>query len=93
MFFTLYIRPLFTSVDSPKLVIRIVYFNFFSEGCFGKHRRSSEPHLRILPSGKQEIRAGKNVVLTCRSQVPNLDLIRDMKWIDPRGKEIEQDER
>ena len=34
-----------------------------------RSRRSGQPHLRILPSGRQEIRAGKNLVLTCRAQV------------------------
>ena len=69
-------------------------FDKFSlKGCLGKHKRSSEPHLKILPSGKQEIRAGKNLVLTCRAQVPNRELIKDLKWINPRGQEIPQDDR
>ena len=57
------------------------------------HRRSAGPHLRILPSGKQEIRAGKNLVLTCRAQVPNIELIKHLRWINPRGQEIPQDDR
>ena len=39
------------------------------EGDMTRSRRSGHPHLRILPSGRQEIRAGKNLVLTCRAQV------------------------
>jgi len=62
-------------------------------GCRGKHRRSSEPYLKILPSGRQEIRAGKNLVLTCRAQVPNIDLIKNLRWYNPRGQEIPQDDR
>ena len=57
------------------------------------HRRASEPHLRILPAGSQEIRAGKNLVLTCRAQVPNIPLIKHLRWINPRGQEIPQDDR
>ena len=38
-------------------------------GDIRRSRRSGQPHLRILPSGRQEIRAGKNLVLTCRAQV------------------------
>ena len=53
--------------------------------CLGTHRRSAEPHLRILPSGRQEIRAGKNLVLTCRAQVPNIELVKQLRWINPRG--------
>ena len=61
--------------------------------CLGTHRRSAEPHLRILPSGRQEIRAGKNLVLTCRAQVPNIELVKQLRWINPRGAEIPQDDR
>jgi len=61
--------------------------------CLCTHRRSAGPHLRILPSGKQEIRAGKNLVLTCRAQVPNIELIKHLRWINPRGQEIPQDDR
>ena len=52
-----------------------------------------DPHLQILPSGTQEVSAGKNLVLTCRAQVPNLELMKDMKWIDPLGQDISQDNR
>jgi len=63
-------------------------------GCLAtQHRRSGEPHLRILPSGRQEIRAGKNLVLTCRAQVPNIELVKQLKWINPRGQDIPQDDR
>ena len=63
-------------------------------GCLAtQHRRSSEPHLRILPSGRQEIRAGKNLVLTCRAQVPNIELVKQLRWINPRGQDIPQDDR
>jgi len=68
---------------------------FSISGCLGSHHRRSanDPHLRILPSGKQEIRAGKNLVLTCRAQVPNIELIKHLRWINPRGQEIPQDDR
>ena len=63
-------------------------------GCVtSQNRRSSGPHLRILPSGRQEIRAGKNLVLTCRAQVPNIELVKHLKWINPRGEDIPQDDR
>lgn len=62
-------------------------------GCWSNHRRSAEPHLRILPAGRQEIKAGKNLVLTCRAQVSNIELIKHLRWINPRGQEIPQDYR
>jgi len=51
------------------------------------------PHLKILPSGLQEVRVGNNLVLTCTAAVPNLELIRDLKWWTPSGQEIPQDDR
>ena len=54
---------------------------------------AGDPHLLILPEGAQTIRAGKNVVLTCRAQVPNTELVRNLKWIDPEGNEVSQDSR
>lgn len=74
----------------------ITYFKIstiFLSGCFAETKRSAEPQLQILPSGLQEIRAGKNLVLTCRAQVPNEELIKDLKWIDPQGQIISQDNR
>ena len=38
-------------------------------------------------------RVGKNLVLTCRAQVPNPDLVRELRWFHPSGNQIRQDER
>ena len=54
---------------------------------------ATEPHLKILPEGPQTKRSSRNLFLTCRAQVPNSELIKDMKWRDPEGKEISQDSR
>ena len=39
--------------------------------CAGSSNGNSA-QLRILPAGRQELRAGKNLVLTCRAQVCKL---------------------
>ena len=52
-----------------------------------------EPHLKILPEGPQTKRSSMNLVLTCKVQVPNAELVKDIKWVDPEGKEISQDSR
>ena len=54
---------------------------------------ASEPHLKILPEGPQTKRSSMNLVLTCKVQVPNAELVKDIKWVDPEGKEISQDSR
>ena len=67
--------------------------NFFHHLCI--LRTFKNPNIRntyILPSGKLDIRAYKNIVLTCRAQVSNRELIKDLKWINPRGQEIPQDD-
>ena len=32
-------------------------------------------------------------VLYCTVQVPNTELVRDLRWLDPRGEEVTQDTR
>ena len=54
---------------------------------------ASEPHLKILPEGPQTKRSSMNLVLTCKVQVPNSELVKDIKWLDPEGLEISQDSR
>ena len=51
------------------------------------------PNLKILPSGPQHVRTGKNLVLTCTAGVPDFELIENLRWRDPAGKLIPQDER
>ena len=76
-------------------VIRyIVYFcQLSNDGSIHLARSVAGQRLQILPSGPQDKQAGKNLVLTCRAKVPNAELIRDLKWIDPVGEEISQDSR
>jgi len=62
-------------------------------GCTGRQRRASNPSLRILPNGDQEVRAGKNLVLTCKADVSNPDLVSEIRWYSPSGDLIPQDDR
>ena len=48
-------------IDSKSKTNQILFFTGLSNG--------NSAQLRILPAGKQELRAGKNLVLTCRAQV------------------------
>jgi len=52
-----------------------------------------DPTIRILPQGDQEVRQGRNIVLTCRAQVRSRELVRDLRWYDPRGLPVQQDDR
>ena len=46
-----------------------MFYNYIH--CAGSSNGNSA-QLRILPAGRQELRAGKNLVLTCRAQVCRL---------------------
>lgn len=44
--------------------------------------------LEILPIGETQTKpVGSNIVLTCKMN--NMDLVTDMKWLDPHGHEID----
>ncbi|XP_046382239.1 fasciclin-2 [Ischnura elegans] len=50
------------------------------------------PHLLIFPSQPVQTKAlGKSALLTCRADVENIELIQDLKWIDPNGRTVEHD--
>jgi len=68
-----------------------VIFIFLS--LFGGEFGSDHPSLKILPRGDQEVRQGKNIVLTCRAHVPSLELVKDLRWYDSQERQIKQDDR
>jgi len=72
------------------MVLTLIYIMLTTVGLYVQ---AAEPHLKILPEGAQTKRSSKNLFLTCRAQVPNSELVKDMKWLDPEGKEISQDSR
>ena len=52
--------------------------------------RSTPPHLALRPPGDQgREEPGADV----RAQVPNIELVKHLKWINPRGQDIPQDDR
>lgn len=47
------------------------------------------PELTILPSPAVQTKPiGKSVLLTCRANVENLQLLTDMQWLDPNNRTI-----
>lgn len=50
--------------------------------------------LVILPDGGNLIRpVGANIVLTCKGEVDDPELISDLRWIGPSGQEIPNGDR
>ncbi|XP_059086244.1 fasciclin-2-like isoform X2 [Tigriopus californicus] len=66
--------------------------------CRGSHllvKRQSfdQNELRILPEGPQHKPVGKNFLLTCKANVKNPELVRDLKWFGPGGQKVPEDDR
>ncbi len=39
------------------------------------------------------ISVGKNLFFTCKAEVSNPALVRDLKWLKPNGQNIPEDDR
>ena len=48
---------------------------------------AQEPKLDLTPSVMNQA-VGKNVYVSCMGNVPQKELISEMKWFDPNGNEI-----
>lgn len=57
-----------------------------------KHRRASN-ELQIKPQGPREESVGKNLFFTCKANVPNPKLVKDLKWYKANGESIPEDDR
>ena len=49
--------------------------------------------LRITPAGNLTVASGKNSFFTCKADVPNPELVRDLTWFAPDGRRIPEDDR
>lgn len=55
---------------------------------------SDEARLVILPDGGNIVRpVGANIVLTCKGEVPDPDLISDLRWLGPDGRDLPNGDR
>ncbi|XP_059352616.1 fasciclin-2-like isoform X2 [Daphnia carinata] len=55
---------------------------------------AQEARLVILPDGGNLIRpVGANIVLTCKGEVPDPDLISDLRWLGPDGRDLPNGDR
>ena len=53
-----------------------------------------DARLVILPEGGNLIRpVGANIVLTCKAEVPDPDLITDLRWLGPDGRDLPNGDR
>ena len=57
-----------------------------------KQRRASN-ELIIKPEGPHVKAVGKNLFFTCKANVPNPKLVKDLKWYKANGDTIPEDDR
>lgn len=55
---------------------------------------AQEARLVILPDGGNLIRpVGANIVLTCKGEVPDPELISNLRWLGPDGRDLPNGDR
>lgn len=53
-----------------------------------------QPKLVILPEGGNLVRpVGANIVLTCKGLVEDPDLVSDIRWLGPDGRDLPNGDR
>jgi hypothetical protein len=58
-----------------------------------KRQHNGSNRLDIKPSGPHHKPVGKNLFFTCKAEVSNPSLVRDLKWLKPSGQNIPEDDR
>jgi len=66
-----------------------------SSGVTGRHhkQRRASNELVIKPEGPHVKAVGKNLFFTCKANVPNPKLVKDLKWYKANGDTIPEDDR
>ena len=64
-------------------------------GVTGRHhkQRRASNELVIKPEGPHVKAVGKNLFFTCKANVPNPKLVKDLKWYKANGDTIPEDDR
>jgi len=75
-------------------VVLLMAAVLLSGSVMGNSIKDSEARLVIMPDGENIVRpVGANIVLTCKGQVPDPDLITDLRWLGPDGRDLLNEER
>lgn len=61
--------------------------------CGNRHHRRNTNELIIKPTGPHVKAVGKNLFFTCKANVPNPKLVKDLKWYKSNGESIPEDDR
>ena len=78
-------------VDNRSLNFLLFFIGVF--GATNRHHRRQSNELIIKPEGPHVKAVGKNLFFTCKANVPNPKLVKDLKWYKPNGESIPEDDR
>ena len=56
-------------------------------------RQLPRNELEVIPQGPHHMPVGRNLFFTCKAQVQNPELVRDLRWLGPEGERIPEDDR
>ena len=83
------------SVNVFRYFINISQIYYLVSGVTGRHhkQRRASNELVIKPEGPHVKAVGKNLFFTCKANVPNPKLVKDLKWYKANGDTIPEDDR
>ena len=73
--------------------LEIIHFPITGVHCGSRHHRRQSNELIIKPEGPHVKAVGKNLFFTCKANVPNPKLVKDLKWYKSNGESIPEDDR
>jgi hypothetical protein len=75
-----------------KCFLLLFFFVFLGvDSRHGNRRQSNQ--LIIKPEGPHVLAVGRNLFFTCKANVPNPKLVKDLKWFKANGESIPEDDR
>lgn len=78
----------------PTMLLKIICCFLLSAGALeiSVSKRQAN-RFEIKPPGPSHKPVGKNLFFTCKADVANPALVRDLKWLKPNGQPIPEDDR
>lgn len=76
-----------------KDLVQILILVVAISGTQCRHHRRQSNTLDIKPVGPHVMPVGRNLFFTCKANVPNPALVKDLKWFRPNGESIPEDDR
>ena len=79
--------------NSKVLKLKLYFLEISGVHSSARHHRRQSNELIIKPEGPHVKAVGKNLFFTCKANVPNPKLVKDLKWYKSNGESIPEDDR